>query len=62
MSEEINRIKNIHFWYINSSDSICTYVHKRGKKEGHMCHKKIRTNIGDNKPDYLCALWYFIGK
>ena len=20
-----------------------------------MCHKKIRTNIGDNKPDFLCS-------
>lgn len=55
IKEKINETKTNHFWYINTSDSVCTYIHKRGKKEGYMCHKKIKTNIGDNKPDYLCS-------
>lgn len=55
MKEKVNETKSEYFWYINSSDSACTYVHKRGKKEGYMCQRKIRTNLNGEKPDYLCS-------
>ena len=55
IKEKIEKTNTIHFWYLNSSSNVCTYIYKRGKKEGYMCHRKIRTNIGNNKPDYLCA-------
>jgi hypothetical protein len=55
VNEKINFVKTNHFWYTNSSDDICTFIHKRGKKEGHMCHKRIRINISDEKQDYLCS-------
>jgi hypothetical protein len=53
---EVEKIKDKHFWYINASENVCTYVHKkRGKKEGHMCHKRINTNLEGAKKDYLCC-------
>lgn len=55
IKEKINIVKDNNFWYVNSSDSICTYIHKRGKKEGYMCHRKINTNIEGHKKDYLCC-------
>ena len=41
-----------HFQYLNSSSNNCTYIHKRGKNEGYMCHKKITKN-GDKKK-FIC--------
>ena len=55
IEEKVQTTKTNNFWYFNFSKNICTYIHKRGKREGHMCHTKIHTNIGDNKPDYLCS-------
>ncbi|KAI7855790.1 hypothetical protein BDC45DRAFT_77086 [Circinella umbellata] len=55
IKEKIEKTNTTHFWHLNSSSNVCTYVHKRGKKEGYICHKKIRTNILDGKPDYLCS-------
>ena len=55
IKEKSEETKTNYFWYVNSSSNVCTFIHKRGKKEGHMCHKRICTNIVDNKPDYLCT-------
>jgi hypothetical protein len=52
---KVNDTKSDNFWYINSSDKICTFKHKRGNNEGYMCCKKIRTNLDGEKPDYLCS-------
>src|SRR5215216_6435356 len=56
IKEKTNDIKSNHFWYVNSSSNICTHIHKRGKKEGFMCHRKINTNLNGHKPDYLCCI------
>jgi hypothetical protein len=56
IDEKMNFVKSNNFWYINSSEKVCTFIHKRGKKEGYMCHRKINTNIGDVKPDFLCSI------
>lgn len=56
IDEKMNFVKSNNFWYINSSEKACTFIHKRGKKEGYMCHRKINTNIGDVKPDFLCSI------
>lgn len=44
-----------NFIYINMDDNHCTHKFKRGKKEGYICHKKINTNLKDEKKDYLCC-------
>jgi hypothetical protein len=56
IKEKMNETKTNHFWYVNSSDNVCTFIHKRGKKNGYMCHKKIKTNLEGQKPDYLCCV------
>jgi hypothetical protein len=55
IKEKENKIKENHFWYYNSSPNVCTFIHKRGKKQGFMCHKKIRTNLNGEKADFLCS-------
>lgn len=45
-----------HFWYKNCSDNVCTFIHRTGKKEGYMCHRKIRTNLVNGKKDNLCCI------
>lgn len=55
IKENVNKVRDKHFWYSNSSENVCTYIFKRGKNEGFMCQKKIKTNLIDNKPDYLCC-------
>ena len=56
IKEKKNETKTNYFWYLNSSGSVCTFIHKRGKNEGHMCHRKIKTNLNGEKPDYLCSI------
>jgi hypothetical protein len=51
----IDKIKDKYFWYLNSSENTCIHIYKRGKNEGFMCQKKIKTNLVDNKSDYLCC-------
>lgn len=34
-------VKSNYFWYKNCSENVCTYIHKRGEKEGYMCYKKL---------------------
>lgn len=46
---------NNHFLYINMDDSVCTHMYKRGRNEGYLCHKKIRTNLNGETKDYLCT-------
>lgn len=53
--EKVEHTKSNHFWYLNSSPNVCTFIHQRGKKEGYMCHKHIRTNLNGQKQDYLCS-------
>ena len=55
MKEKIKKTETKNFWYLNSSQNVCTHIFSKGKKEGYMCHRKIRTNIGNNKSDYLCS-------
>lgn len=55
INEKLCRIKDKHFWHINCSEKVCTHFFKRGKKEGYMCHKKIKTNIEGDKKDFLCC-------
>lgn len=55
IKEKIDKVKDNHFWYENSSENVCTFIHKRGKKDGYMCHKKINTNLAGQKKDYLCC-------
>jgi hypothetical protein len=55
INEKLKEIKSNNFWYVNSSPNVCTFIHKRGKKEGFMCHRKINTNLYGEKPDYLCS-------
>lgn len=55
IEENMQSDKSNHFWYKNCSENVRTYIHKRGKREGYMCHKKIRANLGDNKQDFLCC-------
>lgn len=55
INEKLCRIKDKHFWHINCSEEVCTHFFKRGKKEGYMCHKKIKTNIEGDKKDFLCC-------
>lgn len=55
IKQKVNNVKSNNFWYLNSSKNVCTYIHKRGKKEGYMCHKKIRTNLNGQKEDFLCS-------
>jgi hypothetical protein len=45
IKEKENKIKENHFWYYNSSPNVCTFIHKRGKKQGFMCHKKKKELI-----------------
>jgi hypothetical protein len=56
IKEKMNDVQSDHFWYINSSNSVCTYVHKRGKKVNNMCHRKIKTNLEGQKSNYLCCV------
>jgi hypothetical protein len=53
INEKLKEIKSNNFWYVNSSPNVCTFIYKRGKKEGFMCHRKINTNLNGEKPDYL---------
>ena len=55
IEEKVKTTKTNYFWYENSSKHACTHVYKRRKEERYMCHRKIRTNIGDNQPDYKCS-------
>lgn len=44
-----------HFIYLTMNNDMCSFKHKRGKNEGFICSKLIKTNIEDNKKDYLCC-------
>lgn len=44
-----------YFIYLTMNEDICSFKHKRGKNEGFICSKLIKTNIEDNKKDYLCC-------
>lgn len=55
IKEKMEIVKSNHFWYLNSSNNNCTHIFKKGKKEGYMCQKKIRTNLNGQKQDYLCC-------
>jgi hypothetical protein len=55
IKEKINKTKTNYFWYINASENTCTHIYKKGKNEGFMCQKKIKTNLVDDKADYLCC-------
>lgn len=45
---------NNYFLYINMDDNVCSHMFKRGKKEGHFCHKKITSN--GNRENYVCTI------
>lgn len=47
---------NDHFVYLSMDNNLCTYKYKRGKNEGYYCCKRIRTNLPDDKKDYLCSI------
>lgn len=52
-------IKNLfssdNFIYLNMDNQYCVHKYIRGKKEGYICHNKIRTNLNGEKEDYLCV-------
>lgn len=51
-----NSFSNDYFIYINMKDDLCTHKFKKGMKEGHLCTKKINTNLPENsKKDFLCV-------
>lgn len=66
-NNKINRIKNNiieeirkkmntdYFLYRIIDDGHCTFKHNRGKNDGNFCCKKIKTNLIDDKKDYLCC-------
>lgn len=55
IKDKLEYVKSNNFWYLNTSRTICTHIFKKGKSEGYMCHKKIRTNLEGQKEDYLCS-------
>ena len=36
--KKVEATKTTYFLYLNTSKNVCTYIHKRGKNVGHMCH------------------------
>jgi hypothetical protein len=56
IKKNIGKTQENYFWYLNSGENVCTHVYKRGKNEGYMCQKKIKTNLIDDKADFLCCL------
>lgn len=50
-----NKMDTDYFLYRIIDDKHCTFKHSRGKNEGNYCCKKIKTNLIDNKEDYLCC-------
>jgi hypothetical protein len=55
IKEKIEFIKSASFWYLNGSNNKCTHIYKKGKNEGFMCQKTIRTNLDGQKQDFLCC-------
>lgn len=33
IDENMQTVESNYFWYINSSNNVCTYIHKIGKKK-----------------------------
>ena len=62
IDEKMKFVKSNNFWYINSSRNVCTFIHKRGKKEGYMCHRKKKNKYSIHNVNIANYNWDYKSK